>query len=67
MRLVFLIVITFGALGSASAQTGVGFPMIGIATGQTARINALNAGTAPQRQIRVAASHCSSWILRVRS
>jgi hypothetical protein len=42
---IFLIAATLTALAPASAQTGVGFPVVGIATGQSARVNALNAGS----------------------
>lgn len=42
-RLVSLLAIALAALVSASAQTGSGFPMVGIAAGQSARVNVLNA------------------------
>jgi hypothetical protein len=50
IRSISLIVITLWAMASVSAQTGVGFAMIGVAIGQTARINALNAGSASSTQ-----------------
>jgi hypothetical protein len=42
-RLVSLLAVALAALVSASAQTGSGFPMVGIAAGQSARVNVLNA------------------------
>ena len=42
-RSVCFIAIALTTLVSASAQTGSGFPMVGIASGQSARVNALNA------------------------
>src|ERR1035438_5657404 len=37
-----LIAIALAIRVSASAQTGSGFPMIGVASGQSARVNAVN-------------------------
>jgi hypothetical protein len=42
-RLVSLLALALAALVSAPAQTGSGFPVVGIAAGQSARINVLNA------------------------
>lgn len=41
-RSVLLTAFIFAALVPVSAQTGSGFPMVGIASGQSARINVLN-------------------------
>jgi hypothetical protein len=42
-RSVCFIAVALATLGSASAQSGSGFPMVGIASGQSAHVNALNA------------------------
>ena len=44
LRSIPLLIIAFNTLRPAAAQSGLGFPLIGIATAQSARVNVLNMG-----------------------